>query len=194
MGLPRIVFNSINLDFARPLSDYRIADVFRGGKNTSDGGITETVRSGTWDRVTIAVETFADAAFYRALVAWWSWASRGKQYAFALDRDKTVNTTLVNAEAAGSTVIELTSVTGVAAGYYQIISADRTNREIVQVQSVGGGAATLAAGTKLGYAAGDTFRDVDYWPKCVSADDERPFVELPVNAYAFRHVFIEDRG
>jgi hypothetical protein len=62
------------------------------------------------------------------------------------------------------------------------------------VQSVGGGAATLTAGTKFGYAAGDIFRDINFYPKCVSLDDERPFVELPVNAYALRHTFLEDRG
>jgi hypothetical protein len=194
MGLPRIVYNSINLDFPRPLSDYRVGDVFRGGKNTADGGLTETVRAGTWDRVTIAMETFSQASFYRDLVAWWAWASRGKQYSFALDRDKVVNTTMVNAESAGATVIELVSITGIAAGYYQMISADRLSREIVEVQSAGGGAATLVTGTKYAYSAGDVFRDINFWPKCVTADDERPFVELPVLAYSFRHVFLEDRA
>jgi hypothetical protein len=194
MADPRIVFSGINLDFPRSLSDFNVGDVFRGGKNTSDGAVSETVRSGTWDRVNIAVEPFADASFYRALVAWWAWASRGKQYSFALDRNKTVDTTLFNAESAGSTVIELTSTSGVAAGFYQIISADRTSREIVQVASVGGGAATLSAGTKFAYAAGDIFRDINYWPKCVTADDERPFRELPTLAYALRHTFLEDRG
>lgn len=194
MGLPRIVFNSVNLDFPRPLSDYRIGDAFRGGKNTSDGGVTETVRAGTWDRVTIAMETFSDAAFFRALVAWWSWAGRGKQYSFAFDRDKVVNATLVNAESVGATVIELASITGIAAGFYQMISADRLSREIVEVQSAAAGAATLVAGTKYAYAAGDVFRDINFYPKCVSQDDERPFIELPVNAYGFRHTFLEDRG
>lgn len=194
MATPRIVFNSINLDFPEVIETLQARRTAGGGRSLSDGGVSERVRTSFADYLEIGMTVHSNAAFHAALTAWWAWASRGKQYSFAFDSAKVVNTTLVNNEAAGATVIELTSTSGVAAGNYLMRSADLLSEEIVAVASVGGGAATLSAGTKYAYTAGDNFREIYYWPKLVSVDDEAPFFEQAGLLYVFAHRCMEDRG
>lgn len=195
MANPRIVFNAINLDFPEVVETLSVRRVAGGGRSLSDGGVTERVRTSIADALEIGMGFHGSASFHNALTAWWAWASRGKQYSFALDSAKTVNTTLVNNESAGATVIELTSTSGVTAGQnYLMRSADLLSEEIVNVASVGGGAATLSAGTKYAYTAADVFRDPLYWPKLTSVDDEAPFMELAGLIYQFAHRCVEDRG
>jgi hypothetical protein len=196
MALPRIVYNSINLDFPEQLSDFTYPRVRRAGVNTADGGVSETVRSGIWDELTIDVEMFNSSAFFDSLQAFWAWASRGKQFSFAFDNGRTVNTTLVNNESAGATVIELAGTTGIIVnGKYVMTSADLLNREVVTVQSISAGVSvTLVAGIKFAYSAADGFRDWYYWPKLVTTDDSDPMHEMPGLLYTLTLHAREDRG
>lgn len=201
MADPRIVWNSINLDFPEGLSSYKVGQRFFGGVNTSQGGITERVRMGCIDVIEIGLEGLqivTHAAFRRGIDTFWeSWGSQGKQYAFALDRNKTVNTTLSNNEAAAATVIELPSTSGIVAGQdYLIISADLTKRERVTVQSISVGVSVTipSPGLLQAFSSGDTFRDPDYFPKVVADDQTRPFFDQPFNTWQAKHTMIEDRA
>jgi len=196
MALPRIVYAGINLDFPENVSELKYPRVRRAGMNTADGGVSETVRSGIWDEVEIIVERFGTSAFYEAFQAFWSHASNGDQFSFALDSARTVNTTLVNAESAGATVIELALTTGIIVnGLYIMESADLQKREVVQVASISAGVSvTLAAGTKFAYSAADTFRDWKFWPKLVTTDDASPFIEGPGLSFVLDLHAREDRG
>jgi hypothetical protein len=196
MALPRIIFNSINLDFPEQLSDFKRPRVRRAGVNTSDGGVSETVRSGIWDELEIAVEMFATASFFDAWEAAWAWISRGKQFSYADDNAKTVNLSISNNESVGATVIELPNTTGIVTGQkYYLTSADFLNRETVTVQSISAGVSvTLTAGIKFAYSAGDGFRDRFFWPKLVTTDDASPMMENPGLTYSLLLHAREDRA
>lgn len=200
MALPRIVYNAINLDFPENVGLLRPERIQGGPRNTSHGGLTETVRLSVWDEIEIVMENHGSASFHRGLQAWMAWALRGKQWSFAFDSSKVVNTTVNATAAAGAMSMDIASGTGVTNGeFYLVRSADLTKEEIVK--KVSGGTTIViergndpAAGLVYGYAVGDTFRDPNYWPKLVLLDDRTPFQENQALTYSLRIRAREDRA
>lgn len=120
-------------------------------------------------------DAYFSESVYRDLVAWWSWARQGQAWAFAMDSDAAASTTLDGAAAAAQKVIPLTATTGFEAGDVCLIRAEDADDEfeIVVIASVSAGVSvTAVANLKYGYASGDTFRHVDYWPSVISLDAE----------------------
>ncbi len=144
---------------------------------------------------------------YRDLLAWWSWALQGNEFAFNFDSAKAVNTTLIGAAAAGSSEISLASLSGLTAGYYLIRDTDGLTFEIVELGSTpttitdrsdvtitdrSGAALTTSYGValedvlKFGYAEGSLFRHKDYYPAVFTLDTE---FNPPKRGEYYEHTF-----
>lgn len=195
MGNPRIVYDGTTLDFPQPASpgtDFR-PDSDRD-QALSDGGIHATTLRRWFMACRLVVAQFTDAEFERKLMAWWSWAVRGKQYAVALDSAEVADTTLDGTAAAGQAVIPLTATTGITVGkQYLVREAAGDEFEVIEVQSISAGVSvTATANLKYGYASGDVFRARDYVPKVVSPSGRAPWGVSGPTAWTFDHAFEED--
>lgn len=192
-----ITYNGVTVTLD-PASKWEGRSRRRADSHVADAGITETVRLGIWDEVFVEV-LFTSRTVYQDLLGWWAWASQGKQYAIQLNSAQSVNTTLSGSESVGSTSIGVVSGTGILGTTpvtwpYLMRSADLTKFEIVNSQGYNAGNVILSAGTKYAYAAGDIFRDPDYYPKAVTVDDDFPCKENAGLTFTFSHRFREDRG
>ena len=196
MGDPRIVWNGNDLDFPHGVSDLDVRPVDQVSRQSTAGAITETLLGGTWFEGRLSIRRFSSRGFFRNLMAWWSWARQGNQWAYAHDRTRTVDTTLDGTATAGTKTIPLASTTGIVAGNeYLVWSADRLTFEPVVVDTISAGVSVDAVDDLLNtYASGDIFRDHRYFPKVVSIDDRRPFRELPSLLVEMDMRFREDRN
>jgi hypothetical protein len=180
MGLPRIIWDTPpnNLDFPEQLTVWRPEPrVFRV-QHTSDGGKTENLFRFRRAEFELELVSFTDDAFADELEAFWAFASRGEVFAFAFDRDDTIDTTIAtSAVSKGDTVITLASTTGIAIDtkYRMRSAAGGLNEEIVEVDSIASPNVTLKAGTKFAYAIGDIFRSRFYYPSMQLPSDVRRF-------------------
>lgn len=88
------------LDFPELLTRYDPDAQYVGATNQSLSGKTETTTLRRTELVRIALEVMSRSqaeheAFYVALLAWWSWAARGKLWTFAYDAEKSVDLLLI---------------------------------------------------------------------------------------------------
>jgi len=111
---------------------------------------------------------FPDAVYY-SLIAWWSWARKGKTFSFAFNSAETGNTTLDGSAAAAQKTIPLTATAAFSAGDVCLIASDDDDEfEVVVIDSVSAGVSVTAESNLVyGYASGDSFRHLDYWPSVV---------------------------
>jgi len=211
MADPRITYlgGAADLDWLEPMSvgaDGSFPHPPRQliGQNTSHGALTETVRLAVYDEIPIMHKDFASRAFWRALVNFTSQAMAGNTFAFALDRDKRVNATIVTwgnplrvTLAGGSTAI---LGSGGSPVEYKLMSADGLAWGIVQstgASLVSGSTydVTLVALPAFTFSAGDIFRDPYYWPKLIMQDPQRsPLTEHAGLIYGFEMRAREERG
>jgi len=198
--IPSILFNGNTITFPESLGDLQIRRVRHGDQHVADGGVTETVRLGTWDEMRVTLENFTDAAFFRKLEAWYAWASQGKNFSLALESVSFgINTTLTVAASAGATSLTVASAGSITNGrYYLLRSADLTKSEIVLAGTPSGSVVpvtgSISAGLTYAYAIGDRFRDIFYYPQLVLIDDETPYRENPSLTYTLDFRAREDRG
>lgn len=113
-------------------------------------------------------------SIYRDLIAWWSWARQGKSWAFAKQSNKTKDTTLDGAAAAGQKTVPLTSLTFVSIGDICLMRAvDNDDEfEMIEIDVVGVGDITTVENLKFSYTSGDIFRHADYWPDVITTDTQ----------------------
>lgn len=180
MSLPRIIWDSPpnNLDFPEQLTVFRAEPRAFRVQHTSDGGKTENLFRFRRAEFELELASFTDDAFADELEAFWAYASRGEVFAFAFDRDDTIDTTIAtSAVSKGDTVIEVASVTGILddTKYRMRSAAGGLNEEVVEVLSVSAPDVTLKAGTKFAYAIGDIFRSRFYYPSMQLPSDVRRF-------------------
>lgn len=180
MGLPRIIWDTPpnNLDFPEQLTTFRPEPRVNRAQHTSDGGKTENLFRFRRAEIEIELVNFTDDTFTDELEAFWAFASRGEVFAFAFDRDDTVDTTIATSPVSkGDTVFAVASTTGILADikYRMRSAAGGLNEEIVEVQSVSSPNVTLKAGTKFAYAIGDIFRSRFYYPSMQLPSDIRRF-------------------
>lgn len=180
MGLPRFIWDSPpnNLDFPEQLTRFRPEPRANRVQHTSDGGKTENLFRFRRDEFELELASFSDDAFEADLVAFWSFASRGEVFAFAFDRDDTIDTVIAtSAVSKGDTVIEVADTTGIQIDTrYRLRSvAGGLNEEVVEVQSVSSPDVTLKVGTKFAYAIGDIFRSRFFYPSMQLPNDVRRF-------------------
>jgi hypothetical protein len=195
MANPQIVWNGNTLAFPGPLTGYAWRSRADRSMDVSAGRISATGLRSSYDEVRVQLANFDDVQFYMDSQAWWSWARRGKQYAFALDSADVVDLALSGAAAAGQKDIPLAVTAAVVVGRrYRLREAAGDEEEIVQIASVTTNVkATAQVNLKYGYLTGDVFRSLDYFPKVVSADSDKPFSQ-GFTTYALDHVMTEDRG
>jgi hypothetical protein len=196
MGDPRITWNGNALDFPGRLTAYRKRLRTDREFGRSGGGVAATQMHHRFYEVMAEVNNFDSRAFYNDLVAFWSWASRGKQFAFALDSAKVVDLVLNGAAAAGQKDIPLADTSSVVVGEtYLLREAAGDELEIIEVASITANVKAVAVNNlKYGYLTGDVFRSPDYFPKMVTPDADLPAEEI-ITTFALGPLnMIEDRG
>lgn len=192
----RISYNSKNIDLTKDA--YRFDTEYPGSAltNRSASGNVETLNVKADVLVSLGFRNFlnsvaADATLKRNLRQWFEWARKGGTWTFAWDSGEVVNTTLTGAEAAGQTVIGLTSTTGIDAGGLYIIRS-QTHMELVKVNTVDSAVqVTLAETLNHDYSTGDRFRSERYWPAQL-VSNVNPIIERPPLWYDVEFDFFED--
>ena len=195
MGFPKIVYSGVTVNFPHPLTAYEFRRRSDREMDFSGGGIAAAQLHHQYDQARIVIANFDSAAFEAQLHPWWSWAVRGKAYAFALDDTETADTTLNGAAAAGQKVIPLTLTTGITVGkQYLVRELAGHEEELITVASISAGVSVTAVDNLIfGYLSGDIFRSRDYLPKLVSLDDEFP-LRQHITTWSLDHQAREDLG
>lgn len=185
--MPRITFNSTNVDILIDNESLRTKYVQTRSQNRSGSGKIETINQYGIQEMEFA--GILTESVYRQLIAWWSWARQGKVWAFAFDSGNTGNTTLDAAAAAAQKVIPVAATAAFAVGDYCLIRAEDSDDEyeIVEIASISAGVSITAVDNLIfSYASSDILRHWDYWPEVISLDDEfRP----PKEGSNYRHLF-----
>ena len=163
-----LIYNSKTLTFTDSAYRRQIDYPRSAIRNISASGIAETLNVRAACKVSVGFRNFeyadaTDETLRRNLLQFIAWAEAGNSWTFAIDSAEQVNTTLTATEAAGSTVIGLTSSTGVdASGFYVIRSL--THLELVKVATVDSGVqVTLTETLNHAYVTGDRFRSELFW-------------------------------
>ncbi|KKN70761.1 hypothetical protein LCGC14_0427560 [marine sediment metagenome] len=194
MAKPEFKFNTTTLAFPELLSGYQAPPRYTKTLNVSDGSVLEVVVHNIFRQATIELVQFDDRAFFLSLHAWWAHAGQGKQYSFAFDSAKKVDTLLDGAAVSGQAVVPVTSTTGITVdSEYLLRKEDSSDREIAEVLSIVAGVSfTAKANLVYSYVAGDLCRDPDFFPRVRSIDDRLPVFENAVKTFTLVHQFRED--
>lgn len=169
MGLPRISYNSKNVDLPEDVSVMPWQLQQQGTQNRSVSGIgvetlshrIDVVVSAAWDM--LVASGVADTERKRQLRQLAQWIQAGSAFTFARDRDKTVNTTISADAAAGASSVVVASATGITIGDEYVLR-DSLRAETVKVSNISGTTITLAETLNFDFAAGARFRYAEYWP------------------------------
>src|SRR5687768_5015291 len=114
MGLPRIIYNSKNVDFLdMPRELQKPVQRVRGVSRAKGGKATEVLTFRSEAIVSVSFPYQDDATLRRKLEQWLAWASKGNAWQFAFDRDDTVKTTINATAAAGASAVVVASATGI---------------------------------------------------------------------------------
>lgn len=184
MASPVITYNSKTITLPLKEFDLIVRPSVTRRSNTTLTGAVETLRAPRMDiKVSANFRLIQDAAVRSQLQNWWQWAVRGGAWVLSLDSARTVNTTLSGAEAAGQTVLSVTSTTGISTGqYYKII--DGPNYMTVRVDSIGAGTVTVSSAIDVAMGSGAIFRDEYYFPGVIRDDNaECPIRDVESGKY-----------
>jgi hypothetical protein len=168
MGLPRITFNSKNVDFTKDVAEFTILPVRARLRNESASGKSETLNMASGFSVTALIRNLknSDATegdLKTALYELMQWAEDGQSWVFNRDRDVTVNTTLDSAAVAGATSIPVASATGIVSGSrYAIESLMQV--AIVEASNSATDPVTITVALNYAFASGARFRAFEYLP------------------------------
>lgn len=195
MSNPQIVFSGVTLAFPSLLNGYEHRRRSMRDVGVSTGSVVSTGLKSQYDWVRVQFSNFEDEAFEAKLWAWWSWAVRGKQYSFALDAAEVKDTVLNGSAAAGQKDVPMANTSGVTVGKRYIVrEASGEEEELIEVASITTNVKVTAVDNLVyGYASGDLFRARDYFPKLISLDDDRPWVQ-GITTFSLDHVAREDKG
>lgn len=196
MANPAIVWNGNTLSFPHAPTLYRATPRTDRAVERSAGVVHATGLVSHYDELNVGFDNFEDAQFAADVVAFWSWARRGNQYAFALDTADMVDLDLSGAAAAGQKDIPLADTSSVVVGRrYRLREEVGGEEEIVQVASVTVNVKAVAVNNlKFSYSTGDQFRSPDYFPKMISMDSDLDLTRPRPTTYSFHHRMVEDRG
>ena len=199
MGLPRISYNSKDIDLAEDVSMLVKDPVVIAIRNLLQLGDIETLVQKTIIRGVIRWEILvsggaSDETRRRQFRQLSTWIQEGNTFTVARDRDKTANTTLSVAAAAGASSFTVTSTTGLTAGD-QYILRDKVHVELTQIAVGGitGNVITPEETLNFGYAIGARYRDAEYWPARLAEDLGAPIIqENPPLHFNVVLPFVED--
>lgn len=193
MAAPRITIGATNLDLIMGKNGLTQIHRQRRNQNESASGKIETIN--IFGRYDYEFDAYFTNATYLKLVAWWSWARQGKEWAFALDSDNVGSTTLDAAAANGQKTIPLTATAAFTVGDNCLIRAlDNDDEfEIIEIDSINAGVSVDAVDNLYWpYTSGDSFTHLDYFPTVVTTETEfRPTltgVKDKTSRY-YKHVF-----
>lgn len=179
----RIIWDGFNLDWPSSigLTEYTRQPLNNKTINRAQGGKAEVIVHAVWDAATIgAIWGDANRQFYRDFKTFWSHASKGREFAFAANRDDTIDTLLDVAVSKTDTLIPLASTAGIVVdGFYMLKSLITLDDENVQVQSIDDGVSVTiyAPGAHFDFENGAVFRSEDYHPHLIAVDKKLPEVE-----------------
>ncbi len=171
------------------MGSHPVLSVFDGGtrptarQTITVGGKAVTIFSDTHDEFEVELEAISktdDADVFQKVMAWWTHAQQGVEFAFVLDAAKDGDETLTGAHTAGDTAVTISDTTDFAAGeWVRIISASNPGViSPVEIDSIDTGTTlTLERGIQFNHADGDVFRAVDYFPVCVYIGNKPPLTE-----------------
>lgn len=189
--MPRIIYDSNNIDILVDENSLSVTPEAESFVNRSASGKIETVSLYQLD--TYIFNGVCQVNEERKLYTFFhSWYCLGKEWAFAMDKNKTASTTLDDSAAADQKTIPLTSTTGIKAGDTMILTpANRTHREKIKVGKINAGVSVVATDDLLfAYASGDAARYHEYFP-AVKNTDKRFTITQDGRYYFFSLNFIE---
>lgn len=189
----RITYDSNNIDLTIAFDSLNLRFEQERNQNRAGSGKTETVNQ--YGIMVVSFTGLFDAATYRSLWAWWSWARQGKAFSFAVDSGDTASTTLDDSAAADQKVIPVTSTTGFVAGDYCLIRAKDNDDEyeVIEIASVSAGVSVTAEANLIySYAADDVFRHWLYWPSMITEMDRFDPRRMDVDMYEAYFEFAEN--
>jgi len=149
-----------------------------GNDNWSSARVHEGIVFEEWMEIKVAVKNLLRAQ-YNAFYAWWAYARQKENFSFAVDENKTANTTLDDAAAAGQKTIPLTTTADFTAGDYALIKqASGDDFEIVEIASIDAGVSVTAEDNlKYSYIFDDIFRHQLYWPDVILKENS---LDMPI--------------
>lgn len=161
MSTGRITYNSKTIDVS---ADEIIIDPFLPKRiHRTLTGAQETVYEPRMDvRITAHFRKHTDAAKRLAVFEWWQWAQQGNSFRYVKDTTKTVKTTLSASEAAGQTVLSVSSTSGFVQGQQYVIVGG-PNYQLVQIASIGISDITVTSSLNATFASGSVVRDQYLW-------------------------------
>ena len=194
-GNPRIVFSGQTIGFPTPPTAYEYRRRADRESGVSGGGVAATALHHQYDQIRVLMDHFDNLAFEQRLWAWWSWAARGKAYEFAFDDTEIKDTVLNGAAAAGQKDVPMANTSGITLGKkYVVREIAGEEEELLEVASITTNVKVTAVDNLVyGYASGDIFRARDFFPKMVSLDDDRPWIQN-LTTFTLDHSAREDKG
>lgn len=169
----QLIYNSKTINLPKAANSIFIDPFVPRTTNTTLTGDTEIVYLPRVDvRVRATFPPFATNNTTRlALHEWWQWAQKGGQFRFVFDSTKTVKTTLSAQEAAGQTVLSVTSTSGFVIGQQYVIVGG-PNYQLVQVSNVGASDITVTSSLNATFASGSVVRDQYLWDGIIRDRDQ----------------------
>lgn len=151
--------------------------------NYSESRKHEALAFDGWIEIDVSVARLTLDQYY-AFHAWLAWALLGELFAFAKDADRTGDTTLDDAAAAGQKVVPLLTTAAFTATDYALIKeASGDDYEVVRIDAVNAGVSVETVNNLVySYAEDDIFRHVHYWPHVSLKQKEFP---LPMEGKPF---------
>jgi hypothetical protein len=194
MGYPTISWIPRGASTTQSLSCSAIAHSFsllEGGVSVdraqafTKGGKTTAVVHDAWHQYTVEMEGFGPekssnyASWFSWLTSWWSHASAGGTFSFALNSDKAAATTCTGSVAETATSLTAVSTSGFAANDWVFLESatDPTCNCRRRVTSISGGTVSFATTIGQPLPTGSVLRHSEYFPSVVCLDDDAPFKE-----------------
>lgn len=166
----------------------RQVSMYHGGRDVdakttvSLGGKAVSVVHDVHDSFQIELKGFGpanDATFFAQLWSWWAHASRGGEFAFAIDGADTLNTTTSSGNTQGDTTVSVATTSTLAVGDWVTLEdvTDPTKTERRKVSAISGASVGLTPTISYSFGSGSTMRHAEYLPACVVIEKKQPFRE-----------------
>jgi|SRR6185295_6920993 len=163
MGLPRITYNGVNIDFLNDIDELDPQYPDQNPKNTAVSGVGEALIARNDVIVHFGQSMEIDEDLKRKLRNWHEWAKKGRPWTIARDRDEVVLVQLAVPADEGDATIELTDTSGVVVGKQYVIRTE-TLLQVVKVASVSVPIVTLEEPLDYDFPGGSRFRSEMFWP------------------------------
>lgn len=197
MGLPRITYNSKNLDFLTDVYRLQFDNPRQVLANASVSRIYEVLNVSPDLLISFGLRWLvnsnaSDATLKRKLYQWFEWASQGKPWTFARDSSKVTSTTLSAGASAGDLTLTVTSISGLSSGD-QCIVRSATQMELIKINGApSGSTVTLTETLNFDYASGSRFRHEQYWAGRLLDNRKHVIQERPPVHFDVELLFTED--